>query len=60
MSTPSDLEIHQPKYPTDGAHRDLNVIFPIERLQELACKGVVGGLTELVARRKSAQRSGRP
>ena len=44
-SRPADLEIHQLKYPTDGAHRDLNVIFPIERLQELASEGVVGGLT---------------
>ncbi len=44
-STPADLEIHQLKYPTDGAHRDLNVIFPIERLQELREEGVVGGLT---------------
>ncbi len=45
-STPSDLEIHQLKYPTDGAHRDLNVIFPIERLQELAREGLIGGLTD--------------
>ena len=45
-STPGDLEIHQLKYPTEGAHRDLNVIFPIERLQELAREGAVGGLTE--------------
>ena len=44
-SAPSDLEIHQLKYPTDGAHRDLNVIFPIERLRELRDEGVVGGLT---------------
>ncbi len=44
-SSPVDLEIHQLKYPTDGAHRDLNVIFPIERLQELRDEGVVGGLT---------------
>ncbi len=44
-ASPSDLEIHQLKYPTDGAHRDLNVIFPIERLQELAREGVVGSLT---------------
>jgi D-proline reductase (dithiol) PrdB len=43
-SPPSDLEIHQLKYPTDGAHRDLNVIFPIERLQELRDEGVVGEL----------------
>ncbi len=44
-SAPADLEIHQLKYPTDGAHRDLNVIFPIERLQELRDEGVIGGLT---------------
>jgi D-proline reductase (dithiol) PrdB len=41
-----ELEIHQLKYPTAGARRDLNVIFPIERLQELADEGVIGGLTE--------------
>jgi D-proline reductase (dithiol) PrdB len=45
-STPDDLEIHQLKYPTDGAHKDLNVIFPITRLQELRDEGVVGGLTD--------------
>jgi len=45
-SRPEDLEIHQLKYPTDGAHRDLNVIFPIERLQELRDERVVGGLTD--------------
>ena len=44
-SAPSDLEIHQIKYPTNGAARDLNVIFPIERLQELAAAGVIGRLT---------------
>ena len=44
-SRPDELEIHQLKYPTDGAHRDLNVIFPIERLQELRDEGVVGELT---------------
>ncbi len=44
-SAPDDLEIHQLKYPTDGAHRDLNVIFPIERLQELCDEGVIGALT---------------
>ncbi len=45
-SSPADLEIHQLKYPTDGAHRDLNVIFPIERLQELRDEGVIGALTD--------------
>jgi D-proline reductase (dithiol) PrdB len=42
---PTDLEIHQLKYPTVGANRDLNVIFPIERLQEVAAEGLIGGLT---------------
>ncbi len=44
-SKPHDLEIHQLKYPTDGAMQDLNVIFPIERLQELAAEKIIGGLT---------------
>ncbi len=41
-----DLEIHQLKYPTAGAEKDLNVIFPIERLQELAKEKIIGGLTK--------------
>ncbi len=44
-SKPTDLEIHQLKYPTRGAMRDLNVIFPVERLQELAAENIIGGLT---------------
>jgi D-proline reductase (dithiol) PrdB len=44
-SRPDELEIHQLKYPTTGAQSDLNVIFPIERLQEFAREGVIGGLT---------------
>lgn len=44
-SKTSDLEIHQIKYPTTGALKDLNVIFPIERLQELAVEGAIGELT---------------
>ena len=43
-SKPEDLEIHQLKYPTVGAERDLNVIFPIERLQELAGEKIIGEL----------------
>ncbi len=43
---PAELEIHQIKYPTHGALKDLNVIFPIERLQELAAEGVIGSLTQ--------------
>jgi D-proline reductase (dithiol) PrdB len=46
VSKPSNLEIHQLKYPVVGARRDLNVIFPIERLQEFVAEGVVGELTE--------------
>jgi len=45
-SRPEDLEIHQLKYPTFGANRDLNVIFPIERLQDLAAEKFLGSLTE--------------
>ena len=40
----SDLEIHQLKYPTAGAEKDLNVIFPVKRLQELTKEKVLGGL----------------
>jgi D-proline reductase (dithiol) PrdB len=43
-STTGDLEIHQLKYPTSGARKDLNVIFPIERLQEFVAEGVIGSL----------------
>jgi D-proline reductase (dithiol) PrdB len=44
-SKPRDLQIHQLKYPTSGAKRDLNVIFPIERLQELVAEGVIAELS---------------
>ena len=40
-----DLEIHQLKYPTFGANRDLNVIYPIERLRELVAGNHIGELT---------------
>ncbi len=45
-SKTSDLEIHQLKYPTFGAEKDLNVIFPVERLRELVAEKFIGGLTE--------------
>lgn len=45
-SKPTDLEIHQLKYPTVGADRDLNVIYPIERLQELVEEKFIGELAE--------------
>ncbi len=44
-AVPSDLEIHQLKYPSAGATQDLNVIFPIERLQEMVAAGRLGSLT---------------
>lgn len=44
-SKPADLEIHQLKYPTFGANKDLNVIFPIERLRDLVQEKFIGGLT---------------
>jgi len=44
-SAVDELAIHQIKYPTNGAAKDLNVIFPIERLQELATEKFIGGLT---------------
>jgi D-proline reductase (dithiol) PrdB len=40
-----DLIIHQLKYPHDDADLDINVIFPIERLQDLCKEGFLGGLT---------------
>ncbi len=44
-SRQDDLIIHQLKYPHDDADLDINVIFPIERLQELVEKKKIGGLT---------------
>jgi D-proline reductase (dithiol) PrdB len=41
-----DLIIHQLKYPHDDADMDINVIFPITRLQELAGERIIGGLTK--------------
>jgi D-proline reductase (dithiol) PrdB len=41
-----ELIIHQLKYPHDDADLDINVIFPIERLQELRDEGRLGGLTQ--------------
>ena len=40
------MEIHQLKYPTVGANRDLNVIFAIDRLQDLVEEGFIGCLTK--------------
>lgn len=40
-----DLEIHQLKYPTDGAAKDLNVVFPLEHLRALVEERAIGALT---------------
>jgi D-proline reductase (dithiol) PrdB len=40
------LIIHQLKYPHDDADLDINVVFPIERLQELVGEKRLGGLTD--------------
>jgi D-proline reductase (dithiol) PrdB len=40
-----DLIIHQLKYPHDDADLDINVVFPIKRLQELTGERIIGGLT---------------
>jgi D-proline reductase (dithiol) PrdB len=39
-----ELVIHQLKYPHNDADLDINVIFPIERLQELVQEGILGPL----------------
>lgn len=41
---PSDLEINDDYYDTRDAKKDMNVIFPIERLRELARDGVIGSV----------------
>lgn len=40
-----ELIIHQLKFPHDDADLDINVIFPIERLQELQQERQIGALT---------------
>lgn len=45
QARPEDLIIHQLKYPHDDADLDINVIFPIQRLQELVDEGILGSLT---------------
>jgi len=45
QATAADLAISHDHYPRDAAVLDLNVVFPLGRLQELAAAGVIGGLT---------------
>jgi D-proline reductase (dithiol) PrdB len=41
---PSEFEINDSYYDTRDAMRDLNVVFPIQRLRELARDGVIGSV----------------
>ncbi len=41
---PADLMITHAAYDHSDADRDINCVFPIERLRELAAEGVIGGL----------------
>ncbi len=45
-SDPGDFEINDAYYDTRDANKDLNVVFPIERLRELAEQGVIGSVAE--------------
>lgn len=44
QSDSNDFEINDAYYDTRGAVEDLNVVFPIERLRELAERGVIGSV----------------
>ncbi len=43
-SAVSEFEVNDSYYDTRDARRDLNVVFPIERLRELARDGVIGSI----------------
>ncbi len=43
---PGDLAISHQAYDRTDALRDINLVFPIERLRELAADGVIGRLAE--------------
>lgn len=45
VDTPSeDLRLAHEHYNKDYAHQDINVVFPVGRLQQLANDGVIGGV----------------
>jgi D-proline reductase (dithiol) PrdB len=46
QSDTKDFEINDAYYDTRSAVDDLNVLFPIERLRELAERGVIGSVAE--------------
>ena len=43
----ADLMVTHHHYDHSDADRDINVVFPIERLRELAAEGVIGGVAKL-------------
>ena len=45
-SEPADLTITHDYYDTRAARRDLDVVYPVQRLRELVAAGRLGGLTE--------------
>jgi D-proline reductase (dithiol) PrdB len=46
-ATPADLTISHQAYDTRDALRDINLIFPLERLRELETQGVIGQLADV-------------
>lgn len=42
--SPAELEVNDSYYDTRDARKDLNVVFPLERLRELARDGVIGSV----------------
>jgi len=45
-ASPADLAITHDSYDKRAALRDINVVYPLERLRELVAAGRLGGLTE--------------
>jgi D-proline reductase (dithiol) PrdB len=45
-ATREDLSIWHFGYPTRDAERDVNCVFPLERMRELAAAGVIGDLVD--------------
>ena len=41
-----DMMITHDYYDHSDADKDINIVFPLERLRELAAEGVIGGVTE--------------
>ena len=44
-TAPADLLISHDYYDHKDAEKDINCVFPLERLRELAAEGFIGGLT---------------